>query len=155
MLAMSDLEQRWREPAFVAAAHAWIHDQLDDRLPGPVLRIEQTNTAWTGGYSQDQEVVIPVKNGEGRYVADSATLADLERTGRVIARYVGFNPTGSMNDIAGITNEAGNVVGLMPHPEHAIDELTGPSVDGLTFFTSVLLGRLDPAAAARTQESIA
>ncbi len=83
-------------------------------------------------------MIIPIKNGEGCFVADTATLDQLEAEGRVVARYVGSNPNGSVRDIAGITNAAGNVVGLMPHPEHAIDDLTGPSSDGLAFFTSVL-----------------
>jgi phosphoribosylformylglycinamidine synthase len=102
------------------------------------LRIESSSTLWTGGYDQGQEIVVPVKNGEGCYVADEATLDALEAEGRVVARYVGGNPNGSMRDIAGITNERGNVVGLMPHPEHAVEDLTGPGTDGLTFFTSVL-----------------
>src|SRR4051794_270962 len=102
------------------------------------LRIESTKTLWTGEYGEGQEIVVPVKNGEGCYVADEATLDELERTGRVVARYVGGNPNGSSRDIAGITNEAGNVLGLMPHPEHAVEDLTGPGTDGLTFFTSVL-----------------
>ena len=91
-----------------------------------------------GGFDSGQEIVIPVKNGEGCYVADEATLDALESSGRVVARYVGGNPNGSLRDIAGITNERGNVVGLMPHPEHAVEDLTGPGTDGLTFFTSVL-----------------
>jgi phosphoribosylformylglycinamidine synthase subunit PurQ / glutaminase len=102
------------------------------------LSIENTETAWTNGYAQGSQVVIPIKNGEGRFVADAPTLDRLEAEGLVVARYVGGNPNGSMRDIAGITNERGNVVGLMPHPEHAIDPLTGPSSDGLTFFTSVV-----------------
>ena len=102
------------------------------------LRIETTSTLWTGGFGQDQEIVVPVKNGEGCYVADERTLDELEASGRVVARYVGGNPNGSLRDIAGITNERGNVVGLMPHPEHAVEDLTGPGTDGLTFFTSVL-----------------
>lgn len=102
------------------------------------LRISSADTAWTSAYEQDQEILIPVKNGEGCYVADERTLDELESSGRVIAYYVGGNPNGSLRDIAGITNAAGNVVGLMPHPEHAVEELTGPSVDGLGFFTSVL-----------------
>jgi phosphoribosylformylglycinamidine synthase I len=102
------------------------------------LRIEATNTLWTGDFAQDQDVVVPVKNGEGCFVADGRTLDELENTGRVVARYTGGNPNGSLRDIAGITNEAGNVVGLMPHPEHAVETLTGPSTDGLGFFTSVL-----------------
>ncbi|HEY3686207.1 MAG TPA: phosphoribosylformylglycinamidine synthase subunit PurQ [Streptosporangiaceae bacterium] len=102
------------------------------------LRIEQPATAWTNGYTPGQEVVIPLKSGEGRYVADAETLAGLESRGGVVARYVGGAPNGAANDIAGISNEAGNVVGLMPHPEHAADPLTGPTTDGLAFFTSVL-----------------
>ena len=78
------------------------------------------------------EVVIPVKHGEGRYVADEATLDDLESGGQVLARYLDGNPNGSARDIAGIVNSSGTVAGLMPHPEHAIGTLTGPSADGLT-----------------------
>ena len=81
---------------------------------------------------------MPLKSGEGGYVADPATLAEIEAAGRVIARYAGIIPNGSAAGIAGICNESGNVVGLMPHPEHAVDELTGPSGDGLGFFESVL-----------------
>ena len=102
------------------------------------LRITSTNTVWTREYAEGQEIVVPVKNGEGCYVADERTLDALEAEGRVVARYVGGNPNGSSRDIAGIANEAGNVVGLMPHPEHAVEHLTGPGTDGLTFFTSVL-----------------
>jgi phosphoribosylformylglycinamidine synthase I len=102
------------------------------------LSIENNETAWTNGYAQGSRVVIPIKNGEGRFVASASTLDQLEAEGRVVARYVGAAPNGSMRDIAGITNERGNVVGLMPHPEHAIDPLTGPSSDGLTFFTSIV-----------------
>lgn len=102
------------------------------------LEITNNNTAWTSSYQVGQEIVIPLKNGEGSFQCDDATLAKLEGEGRVIARYVGENPNGSRNKIAGITNERGNVVGLMPHPEHAIDTLTGPTADGLGFFTSVL-----------------
>jgi phosphoribosylformylglycinamidine synthase len=101
------------------------------------LRIENTATAWTSHYSERQEIVVPLKNGEGGYVADKATLDELEADGRVVARYVGDNPNGSYRDIAGITNEAGNVVGLMPHPEHAVEALTGPGTDGLGFFLSL------------------
>ena len=101
------------------------------------LRIESTSM-WTSDYSVGDEIVVPLKNGEGNYVADEATLDMLEGEGRVIARYLEVNPNGSRRDIAGIRNERGNVVGLMPHPEHAVEDLTGPSVDGLPFFTSVL-----------------
>ncbi len=102
------------------------------------LRIESNATAWTSDYAVGQEIVIPLKNGEGGFVADERTLDELEGEGRVVARYVGVNPNGSRRDIAGISNAAGNVVGLMPHPEHAVEELTGPTTDGLGFFTSVL-----------------
>jgi phosphoribosylformylglycinamidine synthase subunit PurQ / glutaminase len=102
------------------------------------LRIETASTAWTGDYPVGQEIVIPLKNGEGGYVADERTLDELEAEGRVVARYLELNPNGSRRDIAGISNAAGNVVGLMPHPEHAIETLTGPTTDGLAFFTSVL-----------------
>jgi phosphoribosylformylglycinamidine synthase len=102
------------------------------------LRVESTSTRWTSKYAEAEEIVIPVKHGEGRYVADAATIEQLEDDGLVTFRYLGGNPNGALNDIAGIRNPAGNVVGLMPHPEHAIDELTGPSVDGLAMFTSVL-----------------
>ena len=102
------------------------------------LKIENNSTAWTSGFKLNQEILIPLKNGEGSYQCDDATLALLEGENRVIARYIGEDPNGSRNLIAGISNERGNVVGLMPHPEHAIDSLTGPSEDGLTFFTSIL-----------------
>ncbi len=102
------------------------------------LRIESTSTAWTGDYSDGEEITVPLKNGEGGYVADEATLDRLEGEGLVVARYLDVNPNGSYRDIAGIRNERGNVVGLMPHPEHAVEPLTGPTTDGLGFFTSVL-----------------
>ncbi len=118
------------------------------------LRVENASTAWTSDYQLGDEITIPLKNQDGQYVADRSTLDELEGEGRVAFRYVidhpaeaaagaydrfaGRNPNGSYRDIAGITNERGNVVGLMPHPEHAIDEGYGPSRDGLKFFTSVL-----------------
>ena len=102
--------------------------------------IEITNnmTPWTTTFSLKERIVIPLKNGEGSFQCDDKTLAQLEDEGRVVARYVGENPNGSRNLIAGISNERGNVVGLMPHPEHAIDPLTGPTAHGLGFFTSIL-----------------
>ncbi len=103
-----------------------------------VLRIENTSTAWTSSYDEGQEIVIPLKNGEGGFVADAETLDLLEGEGRVVFRYVDVNPNGSLRDIAGITNERGNVVGLMPHPEHAVEDLCGAGTDGLGFFTSAL-----------------
>jgi phosphoribosylformylglycinamidine synthase len=102
------------------------------------LRISSTDTAWTSQFTEGQEILIPVKNGEGCFVADERTLDELEAEGRIVARYTRGNPNGSQRDIAAITNEAGNVVGIMPHPEHAVEALTGPSLDGLGFFTSVL-----------------
>ena len=102
------------------------------------LVVENASTAWTSDYSAGQRIVVPLKNGEGGFVADDATLDRLEGEGRVVARYAGDNPNGSYRGVAGISNERGNVVGLMPHPEHAVESLTGPSTDGLAFFTSVL-----------------
>jgi phosphoribosylformylglycinamidine synthase len=102
------------------------------------LRIENAGTAWTSDYDAGAEVTIVLKNGAGGYVADESTLDRLEGEGRVVARYLDLNPNGSARDIAGIANEGGNVVGLMPHPEHAVESLTGPGTDGLPFFTSVL-----------------
>jgi phosphoribosylformylglycinamidine synthase len=106
---------------------------LDQRV-----RIETAKTSWTSAYAEGDEVTIVIKNGEGRYYANEQTLDMLEAEGRVVARYLDANPNGSVRDIAGIANEDGNVVGLMPHPEHAIEALTGPGTDGLGFFTSVL-----------------
>ncbi|RTL62396.1 MAG: phosphoribosylformylglycinamidine synthase subunit PurQ [Pseudonocardiaceae bacterium] len=102
------------------------------------LRVESAATAWTSGFTAGQEIVVPLKSGEGRYVADAATLAQLEGEGRVVFRYVGGAPNGATADIAGVASADGRVVGLMPHPEHAIDPLTGPSTDGLGLFTSVI-----------------
>ena len=99
---------------------------------------ENARTAWTSTYDEGQELTIVLKNGEGGFVADEDTLDRLEGEGRVVVRYLGPNPNGSARDIAGISNERGNVVGLMPHPEHAVEELTGPTTDGLGFFVSVL-----------------
>ena len=102
------------------------------------LRIENNSSMWTSDFEIGQEILIPLKNGEGGYVADEKTLDELEGEGRVIARYLELNPNGSRRDIAGITNARGNVVGIMPHPEHAVEKLTGPTTDGLGFFTSLL-----------------
>jgi len=106
------------------------------------LRIENAQTAWTTSFTEGEEIVIPLKNGEGGYVADEATLDMLEAEGRVVARYLEVNPNGSRRDIAGITDPTGRIVGLMPHPEHAVEDLTGPSTDGLGFFTSTLTALL-------------
>ncbi len=127
--------------ALVRNAH--LHFRNRDQM----LRVESTASPWTSGYTEGQRLCIPVKNGEGRYVADAATLDALEAEGRIVARYVEGNPNGSMGDIAAIRNEAGNVLGIMPHPEHAVDALTGPSTDGLGFFASIIsAGRLVGAA---------
>jgi phosphoribosylformylglycinamidine synthase I len=106
------------------------------------LRVENAATVWTSDFEQGAEISIVLKNQDGQYVADERTLDELEAESRVVFRYVveegSRNPNGSYRDIAGITNERGNVVGLMPHPEHAVEEGYGPSLDGLTFFTSAL-----------------
>ncbi|MGW7431403.1 phosphoribosylformylglycinamidine synthase subunit PurQ [Streptomyces sp. NPDC054861] len=103
------------------------------------LRVENADTAWTADYEQGQEIRVPLKNMDGRYVADERVLDELEAEGRVAFRYLDVNPNGSLRDIAGITNAAGNVVGLMPHPEHAVEPLIGTGrTDGLGFFTSIL-----------------
>jgi phosphoribosylformylglycinamidine synthase I len=102
------------------------------------LRIDNNRTPWTAAYDEGAEVTIVLKNGEGGFVADEPTLDRLEGEGQVVARYLGGNPNGSLRDIAGISNERGNVVGLMPHPEHAVEDLTGAGTDGLGFFTSLV-----------------
>ena len=114
------------------------------------LRVENATTAWTNRYAAGEEIVIPLKNQDGQYVADTRTLDELEGEGRVVFRYIGGNPNGSRRDIAGITNARGNVVGLMPHPEHAVEVGFGPDgdagqrsgTDGLRFFTSALASLL-------------
>jgi phosphoribosylformylglycinamidine synthase len=118
------------------------NSHLHFRNRDQALRVERADTAWTTDYTDGQRIVIPVKNGEGRYVAADAELDRLEGEGRVVVRYVDGNPNGSSRDIAGVTSANGRVVGLMPHPEHAVEELTGPSTDGLAFFSSVLAGVL-------------
>jgi len=110
------------------------------------LRVENVATDWTNNYSAGAEIIIPLKNADGRYVADAETIKRVEGEGQVVFRYVDVNPNGSMNDIAGVSNERGNVVGLMPHPEHAVEEGFGPDTslamssgtDGLAFFTSAI-----------------
>jgi phosphoribosylformylglycinamidine synthase subunit PurQ / glutaminase len=102
------------------------------------IRIETNQTRWTRGYAPGEVITVVLKSGVGAYVADRQTLADLDASGLVIARYADGSPNGSAGDIAGIASPAGNVVGLMPHPEHAIDPLTGPGTDGLKFFASIL-----------------
>jgi phosphoribosylformylglycinamidine synthase len=102
------------------------------------VRIENATTSWTRGYTPGQELTLVLKSGEGAYVADLATLRGLEERGQVLARYADASPNGSVAGIAGICSESGSIAGLMPHPEHAIDALTGPGTDGLGFFTSVV-----------------
>jgi phosphoribosylformylglycinamidine synthase len=102
------------------------------------LRVENNSTAWTTRYDKGAEILVPLKSGEGGYVAEQSTLDELEGEGRVVFRYVGENPNGSRDDIAGVCSANGRVVGLMPHPEHAIDALTGPSDDGLGLFYSAV-----------------
>ncbi|MFC2608958.1 MAG: phosphoribosylformylglycinamidine synthase subunit PurQ [Peptidiphaga gingivicola] len=110
------------------------------------LAVENADTPWTSGFTRGQVITIPLKNGEGCFQADAETVARLEGEGRVAFRYVGINPNGSVDDIAGVASESGNVVGLMPHPEHAVESGFGPGganglrsgTDGLTFFTSAL-----------------
>ena len=110
------------------------------------MRVENTSTAWTNGFQEAQEITIPLKNGEGGFIADQDTIDRLEGEDRVVFRYLDVNPNGSMNNIAGIMNERGNVVGLMPHPEHATEAGFGPDTrvamrsgtDGLTVFQSAI-----------------
>ena len=114
------------------------NSHLHFRNRDQVLEVERADTAWTGSYATGQRIVVPVKNGEGRYVAAPQDLDRIEGEGRVVVRYADGNPNGSSRDVAGVTSADGRVVGLMPHPEHAVEGLTGPSTDGLGFFTSVL-----------------
>ncbi|HEV7848452.1 MAG TPA: phosphoribosylformylglycinamidine synthase subunit PurQ [Mycetocola sp.] len=110
------------------------------------LRVENVDTVWTNEFAANDEIVIPLKNGEGGFIASEHELDRLEGEGRVVFRYLGTNPNGALRDIAGITNERGNVVGLMPHPEHAVEPGFGPDTpdamrsgtDGLTLFTSAI-----------------
>jgi phosphoribosylformylglycinamidine synthase len=114
------------------------------------MRVENASTDWTNGYTQGQEIVIPLKNADGRFIADDETIKRIEGNGQVVFRYLDVNPNGSINDIAGVSNERGNVVGLMPHPEHATEPGFGPDtddamrsgIDGLVFFTSAITALL-------------
>ena len=101
------------------------------------LKVENADTAWTSSLTAGQEILIPSKHGEGRFQAAPDTIRELEGEGRVVFRYV-ENPNGSINDIAGVCSADGRVVGLMPHPEHAVEALTGPSLDGLELFLSAV-----------------
>lgn len=110
------------------------------------LRVENNQTAWSNLFQVGDEITIPLKNGEGCFVAEDELVTRLEGEGQVVFRYVDFNPNGSLSNIAGISNAAGNVVGLMPHPEHAVEVGFGPlkadqphgGVDGLQIFKSAL-----------------
>ncbi|MGA9872544.1 MAG: phosphoribosylformylglycinamidine synthase subunit PurQ [Rhodococcus sp. (in: high G+C Gram-positive bacteria)] len=102
------------------------------------LTVENTDTAWSSRYEAGAEILIPVKNAEGRFQASQDVLDQLEGDGRVVFRYSGSNPNGSQRGIAGISSANGRVVGIMPHPEHATEPLTGPSDDGLGIFYSAL-----------------
>ena len=110
------------------------------------LRVENNKTRWTNMFDKNEEITIPLKNGEGGYIADEETLKYLEGEDLIAFRYLDVNPNGSMNEIAGLTNAQGNVVGLMPHPEHAVEPGFGPDtpvatrsgIDGLRFFQSVI-----------------
>ncbi len=122
------------------------NDHLKFICKDQVLRVENTETAWTSQFTQDELITVPMKNQDGQYVVSAQELEAIEAEGRVVFRYVGENPNGSRNHIAGVTNERGNVVGLMPHPEHAVEAGYGPDdatglregTDGLTIFTSVV-----------------
>jgi phosphoribosylformylglycinamidine synthase I len=114
------------------------------------LIVANNTTAWTRDFAKDAEIIIPLKNADGRFVADADTIKSIEDNDQVTFRYVGMNPNGSLDDIAGVSNKAGNVVGLMPHPEHAVEPGFGPDtdaamrsgLDGLKFFTSVIQNSL-------------
>ena len=118
------------------------------------LRVENASTAWTSDFTEGQEIVIPLKNADGGYIAAESELDRLEGEGLVAFRYLGVNPNGSLRDIAGLTNARGNVVGLMPHPEHAVEEGFGPNtpaamrsgLDGVPFFTSAIAAVVGAAA---------
>ncbi|MFT4086968.1 MAG: phosphoribosylformylglycinamidine synthase subunit PurQ [Gordonia sp. (in: high G+C Gram-positive bacteria)] len=102
------------------------------------LRVESNTTAWTTRFEAGAEILIPLKSGEGRYVASQSKLEELKGEGRIVFTYAGGNPNGSQLDIAGISSADGRIVGLMPHPEHSVEALTGPSDDGLGLFYSAL-----------------
>ena len=152
--------QMLAEARLIPGAHTRnAHQQFIRR--DQVLRVENASTDWTNGFAEGQEITIPLKNADGRFIADAETIARIEGEGQVAFRYVGVNPNGSMDDIAGVSNARGNVVGLMPHPEHATEPGFGPDmpdamssgVDGLTFFTSVIERALSKGAPRTTAPS--
>jgi phosphoribosylformylglycinamidine synthase len=120
-----------------------------------VLEVNNENTSWTNAFEFDEKITIPLKNGEGRYIADKNTLAKLNDQNQIVVRYVGDNPNGSVGKIAGVCNERGNVVGLMPHPEHAVERGFGvdngaedgfrSGIDGIRFFQSLIVDMLQQA----------
>ncbi len=120
------------------------NDSLQFRGQDVYVRVEQTGTMFTGAYTPGQVLKLPIAHGEGNYVADAATLERLEGEGRVVFRYVDpngdptsqGNPNGSLHNIAGVINDRGNVLGLMPHPERVIDPVLG-STDGRGLFESI------------------
>ena len=105
-----------------------------DRVP---VKIERTDLQWTQGYQNGEIITLPIAHGEGQYYADESTLSEIENNGQVLFRYEGNNPNGSVNNIAGICNRQGNVLGMMPHPERASDSMLGGS-DGLKLFQGLL-----------------
>ena len=107
-----------------------------DRVP---VKVERTDLPWTQAYSPEQVITLPIANGEGQFYADDDTLKQLEDNGQVLFRYEGDNPNGSVNNIAGICNRQGNVLGMMPHPERASDPMLG-GTDGIGLFKGVLEG---------------
>ncbi|BAT54465.1 Phosphoribosylformylglycinamidine synthase I [Nostoc sp. NIES-3756] len=105
-----------------------------DRVP---LKVETTSNPWTQAYNPSEVITLPIAHGEGRFYADEATLSQIEDNGQVVFRYAGENPNGSLNNIAGICDRKGNVLGMMPHPERASDPVLG-SNDGLKLFQGLL-----------------
>ena len=109
-----------------------------DRVP---LKVEKNHLPWTTQYQHEEVITLPIAHGEGNYYADAETLGSLEKNGQILFRYCSLqgaadatsNPNGSLNNIAGICNPQGNVLGMMPHPERAADQLLGPT-DGLRLF---------------------
>jgi phosphoribosylformylglycinamidine synthase subunit PurQ / glutaminase len=101
------------------------------------LKVENNETMFSGSYSQGEVITVPIAHGEGNYYCDEETLARLQENNQIVFTYEGENPNGSISNIAGITNEKGNVLGMMPHPERAVDSLLG-GADGLKLFQSIV-----------------
>ena len=114
------------------------NDHLRFRCAQAGLEVVNADTPFTRACEAGQRLSIPIKHTTGRYYAPEDDLDRMEASGQVVLRYAaGANPNGSLRDIAGVCNAEGNVFGLMPHPEHAVDELTGGSTDGLLIFASM------------------